>query len=133
MIDTAAIRIDHVALHVIDLEGMKDFYVKYFGCRANQQYHNPRTGLRSYFLSWQEGARLELISRPEVSASNGDIFRQGPIHIAIKVGSARGVDELTRLIGEDGHTIHSQPRQTGDGYYESVILDPEGNIVEITA
>lgn len=133
MTETTPFVFDHMALHVIDLEGMKDFYVKYFGCRANKQYHNPLTGLRSYFLSWQEGARLELISRPEVSASNGDIFRQGPIHIAIKTGSARRVDELTQIIGEDGHTIHSQPRRTGDGYYESVILDPEGNMVEITA
>lgn len=133
MPDTATITLDHVALHVIDLEGMKDFYVKYFGCMANQQYHNPRTGLRSYFLSWEEGARIELISRPEVTSSRGDIFRQGQIHIALKVGSTRRVDELTRILENDGHTIHSRPRHTGDGYYESVILDPEGNIVEITA
>lgn len=124
--------IDHIAIYVTDIEAMKDFYVKYFGCSQNAMYHNPVTGLRTYFLTWESVARLELMSRPDVNQSSSDPFRRGLIHFAVSVGSPQSVDDLTQRLEQDGYTIYSYPRTTGDGYYESVILDPEGNMVEIT-
>lgn len=125
-------RIDHVAMYVCNLEGMKEFFVRFFGAHANEKYHNPRTGLQSYFLSFENGGRLEIMNRPDVSVAERMLNQQGYIHLAFSVGGAKEVDSLTRLLESQGYKVLSGPRTTGDGYYESCILGPEGNQIEIT-
>ena len=125
-------KIEHVALYVQDLEGARDFFVKYFGASANDGYHNPRTDFRSYFLTFDDGARLELMTKPDLTDSGDFLNRFGYAHIAISVGSREAVDDLTARLKVDGYAVISGPRTTGDGYYESVILDLEGNQIEIT-
>ncbi len=125
-------RIEHVALYVKDLEGAKDFFVKYFGAQANGGYHNRKTDFRSYFLTFADGARLELMNRPDVAENKKEPVQTGYIHVAFSVGSKERVDELTGRLKEDGYKVLSGPRTTGDGYYESCILDSEGNQIEIT-
>ena len=126
-------RIDHVALFCRDLEAMRQFFLDYFEAVSNEQYHNPRTGLRTYILSFTEGStRLELMQRPDVADANPSVAAIGYIHISIAVGSKRGVDLLTRRLADDGYPVVSGPRTTGDGYYESCILGPEGIQIEIT-
>ena len=125
-------KIEHIALYVTDLEGMKNFYTKYFAAKANDGYHNRSTDFRSYFLTFKDGARLELMTRPEVSGCEKPLFKSGFIHIAFSVGNRQKVDELTADLKSDGFEVISGPRTTGDGYYESCILDPEGNQIEIT-
>ena len=126
-------RIDHIALYCIDLEAMREFWTKHFGCTSNQQYHNPRTGLRTYILSFPEGiARLEIMQRPEVTEPLTDIYRAGFIHMSVAVGSKEAVDSKTRELQAAGYECLSGPRTTGDGYYESQIAGPEGILVEIT-
>lgn len=126
-------RIDHVALYCRDLEAMRQFFLDYFEVVSNEQYHNPRTGLRTYILSFTEGStRLELMQRPDVADANPSVAAIGYIHISIAVGSKRGVDLLTRRLADDGYPVVSGPRTTGDGYYESCILGPEGIQIEVT-
>ena len=124
--------IEHIALYVSDLDAMRDFYVKYFGAISNSGYHNPATDFRSYFLTFKSGARLELMTRPEISDRTKPIFESGFIHLAFSVGSKEAVDILTAQLKADGFSVISGPRTTGDGYYESCISDPEGNQIEIT-
>lgn len=126
-------RIEHIAVYVLDLEKMRSFYGKYFGGVSNRLYENPVSGLRTYFLSFSGGARLELMSRPGIIEENKPALQQGPAHLAFDVGSREEVDRLTGILQKDGYAITRQSRITGDGYYESVILDPEGNQVEITS
>ena len=124
----------HAAIYVEDLEAARDFYAKYFGGRANKLYENPKTGLRTYFLDFGGGAKLEIMSRPEVKGgADAQPFRAGFAHIAFKADKAEQVDGLTAQIEADGFKVLSRPRITGDGYYESCVADPEGNAVEITA
>jgi lactoylglutathione lyase len=125
-------RIDHAAVHVEDLEASSAFYRTYFGGTAGQRYHNPRTGLTTCFLSFGEGARLEIMTRPD---HRGEVpgGRLGWHHLAFTLGSERAVDELTTRLRDDGHAVVSGPRTTGDGYYESCVLDPDGNQVELVA
>lgn len=126
-------RIDHIALFCRDLEAMRQFFLDYFEAVSNEQYHNPRTGLRTYILSFTEGStRLELMQRPDVADVDPSVAATGYIHISIAVGSKRGVDLLTRRLADDGYPVVSGPRTTGDGYYESCILGPEGIQIEIT-
>ena len=125
-------KIEHVAMYVNDLEAAKDFFVKYLGGRANELYHNKKTDFRSYFISFEDGARLELMTRPDMKDMEKDINRTGYIHLAFSVGSKEKVDGLTELLRNDGYEVLSGPRTTGDGYYESCILDIEGNQIEIT-
>lgn len=125
-------KIDHIAMYVLDLEGAKDFFVRYFNAASNNMYNNPRTGLRSYFLSFGEGARLEIMTRPEVVAGETNRLRCGYIHIAISVGSKEAVDAMTERLRTDGYEIASGPRTTGDGCYESCAIGPEGCLIEIT-
>ena len=126
-------RIDHVALYCRDLEAMRQFFLDYFEAVSNEQYHNPRTGLRTYILSFTEGStRLELMQRPDVADADPSVAATGYIHISIAVGSKRGVDLLTRRLADDGYPVVSGPRTTGDGYYESCILGPEGIQIEVT-
>lgn len=126
------ISIHHSALYVLDLECMRSFYEHYFGATSGELYHNVRTGFRSYFLSFESGAKLELMSRPETRKHDCPDFSAGPAHIAFSVGSAKAVNDLTAHIHGDGYEVVSGPRTTGDGYYESCIRDPEGNLIEIT-
>ena len=119
-------------VYVNDLEGTKDFFIKYLGGRSNDGYHNKTTGFRSYFISFDDGARLEIMNKPEMSDQNKAVNRTGYIHIAFSVGSIAKVDELTERLKEDGYEVVSGPRTTGDGYYESCIIGIEGNQIEIT-
>lgn len=125
-------RIDHIALYVLDLEKAKNFFCKYFNGVPNEMYHNPKTGLRTYFISLPDGGRIEIMNHPDVNTQTFDPYRQGYIHLAISVGSKVAVDVLTDQIQSDGYEVISGPRTTGDGYYESCIRGFENNIIEIT-
>ncbi len=125
-------KIEHVAMYVWDLEGARDFFVKYFGGRSNTEYHNAKTDFRSYILSFDDGARLEIMNRPQMGDSEKTLARTGYIHISFSVGSKQAVDDLTARLQADGYEVIGGPRTTGDGYYESAILDAEGNQIEIT-
>jgi len=125
--------LEHIALYVDDLEAMKEFYVRHFGATANNKYHNPRTGLQTYFLSFEGGARLEIMQRPGMRPRASGEHALGYTHLAFKVGSVEKVDQLTRELHENGCPLLNGPRMTGDGYYESVLTDPEGNLIELVA
>ena len=126
--------IEHIAIWVKNLEKMRVFYEKYFNGKSNKKYCNEKKGFESYFISFDSGARLELMQMPNIPDSKNDIYEQftGLIHFAISVESEEQVNILTEKIGNDGYEIIGKPRWTGDGYYESVILDPEQNRIEIT-
>lgn len=126
------VKIEHIAMYVNDLEKARDFFVKYFNAVSNDGYHNKTTDFRSYFLTFEDGARLEIMTRPGMEDGEKTEKRIGYIHIAFSVGSKEAVDELTAKLKEDGYPVISGPRTTGDGYYESCILGPEGNQIEIT-
>ncbi|MBE6914702.1 MAG: glyoxalase [Ruminococcaceae bacterium] len=126
-----AVRFDHAAMYVRDLAAAKHFFEKYFGAESGALYHNTATGFRSYFLSFG-GARLELMQRPDITAEDLRANRTGYVHIALGVGSTEAVDALTARLRSDGYAVLSGPRTTGDGYYESCIAGPEGNLIEIT-
>ncbi|RKR71902.1 lactoylglutathione lyase [Otariodibacter oris] len=127
------IKINHIAMYVRDLEQSRTFYERYFGASANQRYHNPRTGLQSYFLSFPDhDVRLELMTRLELTPRADRGMNEGYIHLAFSVGSKQEVDALTQRLQADGYPCLNGPRTTGDGYYESVVADPDGNLLEIT-
>lgn len=127
--------IEHVAIWTKNLEQLKDFYTDYFQAEAGAKYVNPDKGFESTFLTFSSGARLELMRMPSIPDSLNDPEAQftGIIHLAFSVGSIRHVDSLTARLRSDGYKVVDGPRLTGDGYYESVVLDPDGNRVEITA
>ena len=124
-------KISHVAMYVSDLERTKEFYKKYFGAVANDKYMNANTGLQTYFLSFDNDVRLEIMARPNCIEAEQSLIRIGFIHLAFSVGGKAEVDRLTELLEKDGYKVISQPRTTGDGYYESCVLDIEGNQIEI--
>lgn len=127
-------KIEHLAIWVDDIEKIRQFYVKYFDAVSNEKYTNIKKGFSSYFLKFSDcNTRIELMSRPDIvnePAKRG--FMKGIAHFALSVGNKEAVDRLTEKLRADGYTIEGEPRTTGDGYYESVVLDPEGNYVEIT-
>ncbi len=125
-------KLEHVAMYVNDLEGTKRFFEQYLGAVSNELYHNKTTGFKSYFLSFDDGARLEIMNRPDMDDYGRHLQRTGYIHIAFSVGSRKKVDSLTAQLKEDGYEVISGPRTTGDGYYESCIAAIEGNQIEIT-
>ncbi len=126
-------KLEHVAMYVENLEQAKAFFITYFEAVANEIYHNPNTGFSSYFLSFQDGARLELMHKPNMTKTNVCEEHFGYVHLAFCVGSKQGVDTLTKRLVEAGYELVSGPRTTGDGYYESCIKGFEGNVIEITA
>ena len=128
-------KIEHLAVWVRDLELMRGFYMKYFGGKSNEKYRNDKKNFESYFISFDSGARLELMQMSDIIDAGNDGHQQfiGITHFAVSVGSKERVDELTEIFRKDALEIVGEPRWTGDGYYESVILDPEKNRIEITA
>ena len=125
-------KIEHIAMFVNDLEKARDFFIKYLGATSNDGYHNKDTGFRSYFLSFDDGARIEIMNKPGVSDMDKNLERTGYSHIAFSVGSSQEVDRLTKQLSMDGFKIISGPRTTGDGYYESCVVVFEGNQIELT-
>ncbi|NCB42616.1 MAG: hypothetical protein EOM59_08355 [Clostridia bacterium] len=127
-------KIEHIALWANDIETIKDFYVKYFDAKANKKYVNESKGFQSYFVSFDDGARLEIMQMPNILMKEHTADKQsmGYIHIALALSDEQSVIELTEQLRSDGYQVVSEPRRTGDGYFESCILDPEGNRIEIT-
>ena len=126
-------KIEHIALWVKDLEKMKFFYKEYFNMTCGEKYENKNKRFSSYFLAFESGARIEIMCRPDISEQAGKKgVTYGLTHLAISVGSKEKVDELTELIRNNGFEIVGEPRMTGDGFYESIISDPDGNHIEIT-
>ncbi len=125
------LEIEHVAIWVKDLEGMKSFYEKYFNGKSNEKYHNKDKEFESYFLHFDSGARIEIMRKSSVNIRDLE-NRFGWAHIAFSLGSREAVNQLTRQLQEDGYHLVNGPRMTGDGYYESVFEDPEGNLIELT-
>lgn len=124
-------KIEHVAIWVNDLVGMRDFYKQYFNGEENSLYDNPKKQFKSYFITFEGGARLELMKQVGIEdALQTETI--GYAHIAFSVGSEEKVNELTNTLREAGYAVLNGPRTTGDGYYESVVSDPEGNQIEIT-
>lgn len=123
--------IEHIAMYVNDLDRVKTFFETYFEASSTQLYQNPKTGFSSYFLSFSDGARLELMNRPSMDDLPKAVRRTGFSHIAFNLGSTEAVDLLTRRLHKDGYHVLSLPRPTGDGYYESCVIDLEGNLIEL--
>lgn len=125
-------KIEHVALYVNDLEGARNFFEKYFGAKSGGLYYNRTSDFKSYFLAFDGGARLEIMTRPEIQNDEKNPLRAGYVHVAFSVGSKAAVDALTEKLKADGYRVASGPRTTGDGYYESCVVGIEGNMIEIT-
>jgi len=127
------VRIEHIAIWSKDIERLKNFYIKHFNAVCNSKYTNDKKGFQSYFLSFKNGARIEIMQVPDLIESNDNNIRYvGLAHFAVSVGNKEAVDLITNRIRYDGYTVLSEPRTTGDGYYESVVMDTDGNHLEIT-
>jgi lactoylglutathione lyase len=127
--------LEHAAIWTTDLERLKDYYVKYFDAASNDKYLNPNKNFQSYFLSFTSGARLELMSMPNIPANSNDTVQKqhlGIIHLAFGVNTMKEVDDKAKQLQNDGYKILSGPRKTGDGYYEFETLDPDNNRLEVT-
>lgn len=125
-------RIEHVAIWTRDLERLKSFYETYFEVTAGARYVSIKRPFESYFLSFASGARLELMRLPDLADADRTRNSVGLAHLALSTGSREAVDTLTRRLRADGYTVVDGPRTTGDGYYEAVVLDPDGNRIELT-
>lgn len=125
-------KIEHIAMYVNDLEQVRQFFEKYFGGRSNGLYYNKKTDFCSYFISFEDGARLEIMTKPGIEDEEKKLARTGYIHLAFSVGSREAVDRLTERLRGDGYQVLNGPRTTGDGYYESCVVGIEGNQIEIT-
>ena len=126
-------KIDHVAMYVNDLEAEKDFFVKYFDAKAGSKYTNFRSDFSNYFLRFDDGSRLEIMTRSGSVDADKVRYRTGYHHIAISVGDRKDVDDMMKKFDADGVIVVSGARTTGDGYYAAVVVDPEGNEIEIIA
>jgi len=125
-------KISHIAIWTQNIETLKEFYKKYFDASAGNKYTNERKGFESYFLSFDSGASIEIMSSSQLSINEVCGMHFGITHFAFSVGSESEVDRITNLLRNDGHKVFSEPRYTGDGYYESKAADPDGNEIEIT-
>ncbi|MBE8954188.1 MAG: VOC family protein [Quinella sp. 2Q5] len=125
--------IEHVAIYVNNLEVEKNFFVKYFGAKASEKYTNFRNDFTSYFLVFDNGSRFEIMHRTTMIDPKKAKYRSGYHHVALNVGDRKAVDDLTRELEDDGIFVVTAPRETGDGYYASIVEDPEGNEIEILA
>jgi len=123
--------ISHIAVWTFNIETLKEFYIKYFNCRVNKKYQNKIKKFESYFLSFDSGVGLEIMNIPGLQ-KNFPELKTGYAHIAISAGSKEKVIEIIGKFRDDGFKIKSEPRTTGEGFFESVIFDPDGNEVEIT-
>ena len=126
-------KIDHVAMYVNDLEAEKNFFVKYFNAKAGSKYSNFRNDFSNYFLKFEDGSRLEIMTRSSLVDANKVRYRTGYHHIAISVGDRKDVDDFMKKCDADGVIVVSGARTTGDGYYAAVVVDPEGNEIEVIA
>lgn len=126
------IKIEHVAYWVEDLERIKAFYKTFFKASSGELYENKKKGFRSYFLTLGEGARIEIMQRADILDNDNKGHALGLAHIALSLGSKSNVDKLTDDMEKAGIKVVGMPRTTGDGYYESVVADPEGNLIELT-
>lgn len=128
-------KISHLAIWTTDLEGMRNFYIHYFDASSGEAYFNHSRDFKSYFVTLGGDCSIELMQMPGIPKSKNDPRKQftGLTHFAIQLGSKQKVNELTEQLRKDGFQVVGEPRTTGDGFYESVILDPEGNRVELTA
>jgi lactoylglutathione lyase len=126
-------KIDHVAMYVNDLEAEKNFFIKYFDAKAGSKYTNFRSDFSNYFLKFEDGSRLEIMTRNSSVDDKKIRYRTGFHHIAISVGDRKDVDDMMKKFDADGVIVVSGARTTGDGYYAAVIVDPEGNEIEIIA
>lgn len=130
--EVGKVKIEHVAVWVRNLEKMKAFYVNYFDGISSEKYVNQAKGFESYFISFGKGtARLEIMRKTGVDQLQAENMI-GWAHVAFSVGSKKQVDQKTKQLLDAGYEVAGNPRVTGDGYYESVVKDPEGNLVEIT-
>ncbi len=125
-------KINHIALYTNQLEKMKHFYETYFDAKSNERYYNEKKQFRSYFLIFEENIRLEIMEKPNVEVRDSSKESLGFVHIAFSVGSKENVEQLTKRLVDAGYSLYSEPRVTGDGYYESCVGDPDGNRIEIT-
>jgi len=125
-------KINHIALYTNQLEKMKQFYETYFDGKSNEGYYNEKKQFRSYFITFQGDVRLEIMEKPSVEERDTSKESLGFIHMAFSVGSKENVEGLTRRLIEDGYSLYSEPRVTGDGYFESCVGDPDGNHIKIT-
>lgn len=124
--------INHIAIFVKDLNTVKSFFERYFMAKSNNQYHNPRTGLKTFFLSFEGKCSLELMYRPDVVETIESVTHLGYSHLAFSVGDKNEVDKLTKKLSNEGYEVLNGPRVTGDGFYESCVLGPENIVIEIT-
>lgn len=124
-------RIEHLAIWSPDIEVLREFYCRHFGCVAGPRYDNASKGFRSYFLRFGDGARIEIMQKTGI-AERGRELTHGLTHFAVSVGSEEAVGTLTSTLKANGVPVASEPRWTGDGYFESVVTDPDGNLIEIT-
>lgn len=122
-------KIHHLAIWTTHLEELKDFYVSYFAGTAGPKYVNPAKGFESYFVHF-ETVSLEIMRRKDITERSPQELL-GPCHLAFELPGKAAVDELTERLRQDGFTIAGEPRTTGDGMYESVVLDPDSNRIEL--
>ncbi|RGM49129.1 MULTISPECIES: VOC family protein [Bacteroides] len=123
-------RIHHLAIWTFRLEAMKEFYTRYFKGISNEKYINPKKGFESYFIRFEGGIDLELMSRPDVQNTPVEENRLGLTHFAFSFDSKEDILQQTEMLRSAGYTIAGEPRTSGDGYFESVVLDPDGNRIE---
>lgn len=123
-------RLHHVAIWTFRLEELREFYVRFFGGRSNEKYTNPKKGFESYFITFDDSVALELMSRTDVQDTPIEENRRGLTHLAFSFPSREEVLRFTELMRGEGYTIAGEPRTSGDGYFESVVLDPDGNRIE---
>lgn len=124
-------KVEHIAIWSNDIDRLKDFYVKYFNATANKKYVSKTKGFTSYFLSFDSGCRIEIMNKNNLQENNAS-DTVGYAHLAMSVGNKEAVLSLVEMLRKDDFLISSEPRTTGDGYFEAVVVDPDGNLIEIT-